>query len=182
MLQINISTQPIRLDYQSQNAKLNLQTTPPLLDIQTTPAIMEIQQPHGVLTIDGTPFRYSIGLKNNADFARDNASDARQAVIEGISRVVEEGRRLTQIENKSNAIAEIAAQSDVSELPDITWAHVDAPIIHYEASPVQLNPIAGRVNYNLKPGTVQGDYQRGSVNIQVIQYPRIEMSVVDVQV
>lgn len=182
MLQINISTQPIRLDYQIQNAKLNLQTTPPLLDIQTTPAIMEIQQPHGVLTIDGTPCRYSIGLKNNADFAQDNAALARQSVIEGIGRAAEEGRRLTQIENKTNAIAEIAAESNVSELPDITWAHVDAPIIHYEASPVQFNPIAGRVNYNLKPGTVQGDYQRGSVNIQVIQYPSIEMSVVDVKV
>lgn len=182
MLQINISTQPIRLDYQIQNAKLNLQTTPPLLDIQTTPAIMEIQQPHGVLTIDGTPCRYSIGLKNNTDFAQDNAAFARQSVMEGIARVAEEGRRLTQIENKSNAITEIAAESNISELPSLIWAHIDAPIIHYQASPVQFNPIAGRVNYSLKPGTVQGDYQPGGVDIRVIQYPRIEMSVVDVKV
>ena len=47
MLQINISTQPIRLDYTINNAKLNLQSTPAKLQMETMAATLEIHQPRG---------------------------------------------------------------------------------------------------------------------------------------
>ncbi|MFZ3102706.1 MAG: DUF6470 family protein [Desulfitobacteriaceae bacterium] len=181
MLRINISTQSIRLAYTLQNAWLNQQSTRPVLQMETTPATLEIRQPRGELTIDQTPCRYSIGLKNNADFARDNAALGKQAVMGTITRIVKEGRQLTRIENKSNALASIAAESTRSEAPSITWAHIDAPNIQYQANPVQFNPSAGKVNFNIQPGTVQGEYQPGSVDIRVTQYPGIEISVVDVK-
>jgi len=182
MLQINISTRPIRLDYTIKNAQLNLQSTRPLVQMETTPATLEIRQPRGELTIDQTPCRYSIGLKNIADFARDNAALGRQTAVEGLARIVKEGHRLAHIEDKSNAIAEIAAESIRSEAPDITWAHIDAPIIHYQANPVQFNAIDGKVNFTIQPGTVQGDYHPGSVDIRVTQFPSIEISTVDIKV
>lgn len=182
MLQINISTQPTRLEYINRNAQLNLQSTRPVMQIETTPATVEISQPRGELTIDMTQYRYSIGLKNNTDFTRDNAEIGKQAVLGTIAKTVEEGDRLAKIENKSNAIAEIAANSTVSEIPDITLAPIAAPEIHYQANQVQFNPIAGKINLTVQPGSVQGDYQPGSIEIRVLQYPSIEMSVVDVQV
>lgn len=182
MLQINISTQPIRLSYTTKNAQSNLQSTPPTVQMETTPATLEIHQPQGELTIDMTPCRYSIGIKNNADFARDNAALGRQTAMKAIARIVDEGNQLAQIENKSNAIADIAAYSTRSEVPSVTLAHIDSPDIHYQANPVQFNPTAGKVNFTVQPGTVQGDYQPGSVDIRVTQYPSIEISTVDVKV
>lgn len=182
MQQINISTQPIRLSYTTQNAQANLQTTLPTVQMETTAATLEIHQPCGELTIDATPCRYSIGLKNNTDFARDNAALGKQTVMNTIARIVQEGHQLAHIENKTNVIARIAANSTRSEVPGVTWAHIDAPDIHYQANPVQFNPTAGKVNFTVQPGTIQGNYQPGSVNFRVTQYPSIEMSTVDVKV
>ena len=182
MLQINISTQPIRLDYHSQNAQLNLHSTRPQLQMEQPSATLEIRQPRGELTIDTTPCRYSIGLKNNTDFARDNATLGRQTAMNTIARIAQEGNQLAGIENKSDALADIAAGSNIPEIPEIAWVHIDSPNIHYQANPVQLNVSVGKVNLTVQPGTVRGDYQPGSVDIRVTRYPSIEMSTVDVKV
>jgi len=182
MLQISIITQPIRLDYTIQNAKLNLQSPPPNVQKETTPAKLEIRQPRGELTIDQTPCRYSIGLKNNVDFARNNAELGRKSVRNAITRIVQEGEQYARIESKSNAIANIAAESSLSKVPGITLAHIDAPNIRYKAYPVQFYPTSGKINLTIQPGTVKADYQPGSVDIRVSQYPSIEISAVDVKV
>lgn len=182
MLQINMSTQPARIEYTLQNARLNLRSTQPQLKMETAPGKLEIHQPRGELTIDQTPCRYSIGLKNNADFARDNAALGRQSVKKMIARTVAEGYQLAQIENKTNAIPEIAAESMHSEVPELTLATIALPDIHYQANPVQFTPIEGKVKFDLQRGTVQGDYQPGSVDIRVIQYPSLEISALDVKV
>lgn len=182
MLRINISTQPIRLDYTINNAQLNLKTTQPKVQLQTTAATLEIHQPRGVLTIDQTPCRYSIGLKNVADFARDNATLGLQTAMEAIAQIAQEGDQLARIESSFNAIVDIAANSTISDIPDITYAHIASPNIHYQANPVQFNATDGKVDLTLQRGTVKGEYQRGNVDIQVTQYPSIEISTVDVKV
>lgn len=182
MLQINITTRPTRLEYTIKNAQLNLQTTRPTLQMETTPPTLEISQPRGELTIDNTPCRYSIGLKNNTDFARDNSALGRQTAKDGIARIVEEGNQLAAIENKTDAIADIAAESTRSEIPGVTLAPIASPQITYQAKSVQFKPIDGKVNFRLQPGKVQGDYQPGSVDIQVSQYPSVEISAVDVKI
>lgn len=182
MLRINIATQPTRLDYTINNAKMNLQTSLPKVQLETTPATVEIRQPQGELTIDSYPCRYSIGQRNVSDLAQDIATRGKQTAMGAIARIAQEGDQLARIQIKSNAIADIAASSTVSEVPDITYAYIALPDIHYQANPVQLNPKDGKVDLNLQRGTVQGNYQRGRVDIQVSQYPSIEISTVDVKV
>ncbi|MDQ7096261.1 DUF6470 family protein [Desulfosporosinus sp. PR] len=183
MLQLNISTQPTLLEYNIRNAQLNLHTVKPFLQMENTPATLEMRQPHGELTIDSEPCRYSIGIKNNSEFARDNAEYGRETVQKTIARIMEEGDKLAAIQNKSNAFADIAAaHSAHTELPRVTLAYIALPNITYQAQPVQFNPIDGKINYNLEPGQVQGDYQPGSVDIRVTQYPSVEISTVDVKV
>ncbi|GAB6152518.1 DUF6470 family protein [Desulfosporosinus burensis] len=182
MLQININTQPIRLDYNTQNAKLNLQSTRPQVQMETTPPTLEIRQPRGELTIDQTPFRYSIGLKNMADFSRDNAELGRQTAMDTIARIVQEGNQMARFENGSNAIGNIAFSASLTDVPEITFAPLAAPRINYQANPAQINASAGNVNVSIQPGKVEGDYQPGILDIKVIQYPSIEISTVDVKV
>lgn len=182
MLRINISSQPTRLDYTINNANINLQTTLPKVQMESTSATLEIRQPQGELTIDNYPCRYSIGQRNIADFALDIATRGRQTAMGAIARIAQEGDQLARIQVKSNAIADIAADSTVSEVSDITYSYIALPNINYQANPVQFNPTEGKVDLTLQRGTVQQDYQRGNVDIQVSQYPSIEISTVDVKV
>lgn len=182
MLQLNMTSHPIRLDYNLQNAQLNLQTTPPKVEMETIPPRLEIRQPRGELTIDSTAYYYSIGLKNITDFGRDNAAYGRQEALKAIAATVEEGNRLAQITNPSNVIADLAFESRFSRRLEIDWAPIAAPIIRYQANPAQIEVIRGKVNYNPQPGIVQGDYQPGKVDIRVTQYPSIDISTVDVKV
>lgn len=182
MLRINITTQPIRLEYNLQNAQLNLQTTAPKVDMETIPPRLEIQQPRGELTIDNTAYYYSIGLKNTTDFGRDNAAFSRQEALKAIAATVEEGNRLAQITKPTNVIADLAFESRFSKRLELDWAPIAAPEIRYQANPPQIEVIQGKVNYSPRPGTVDGDYQPGKVDIRVTQYPSIEISTVDVKV
>ena len=150
--------------------------------METMAATLEIHQPRGELTIDSTPSRSSIGLKNNGDFARDNAALGKQSVVNAVARIVQEGNQYGRIESKSDAFAEIAANSMISEAPGLTLAHIDAPEIHYQANPVQFNPTAGKVSFTVQPGTLEGDFQSGKVDIRVVQYPSIQFSTVDIKV
>lgn len=182
MLQIRINSTPIQLQYNIQNAQLDLQTKAPVVNMETIPPQLEIHQPQGKLTMDSTPFYYSIGLKNISDFARDNTTLARQKFLDSLARTVEEGHRMAQITNPANAFAEIAAQANFSEPVEITWAPLAPPDIHYEASPAEINVIPGEVNYDVQPAEVNGNYRPGMVDIRVVQYPKVEISTVDIQV
>lgn len=180
MLRLTISSQPIKLEYTSQNAQLDQQTILPKLQLETTPATVEIHQSQGELTIDQTPCRYSIGLKNISDFSRDIANQGKQAVLDTIGSIAEDGDRMGAIENKGDSIAQMAADSTIEEPPGITLVPIDAPIIRYEANPVQFNPTPGKINYFVEPGTVNGDYHPGSVDFRITQYPSVQIGVVDV--
>lgn len=182
MLRINIHTQPIRLEYNLQNAKLNLQAIPPKLEMETIPPRLEIRQPRGELTIDNTAYRYSIGLKNIADFASDNAELGRQTAMETIARIVDEGNQMAQIEINYNPIGEMAFEAGIQDAPDLTLATTASPEIRYQANPPEINVIDGKVNYSLQRGRVDGEYVPGSVDIRVIQYPSVEYSIIDVKV
>lgn len=182
MLQININTQPIRLDYNTQNARLNLQSTQVKVQTELVPATLEIRQPRGELTVDSTPCRYSMGLKNIADFARDNAALGRQSAMGAIARIVDEGNQMAQIEYRSNAIVNIASNSNISQAPEVVLGHIASPNVQYQVNRPQIDVTVGKVNTTVQPGSVQGDYQPGRVDIRVTQYPSIEISTVDVKV
>ena len=182
MLQLNITSHPIRLDYSIRNAELNLQTTLPKVEMETTPPKLEIEQPRGKLTIDNTQYYYSVGRKNMADLARDNAALGRQVALEAIAATVEEGNRLAQITKAPDAIADLAFESRFSRPLEIDWTPIAAPIIRYEASPAQIEVIPGTVNVTPRQGVVNGEYQPGKVDIKVTQYPSVEISTVDIKV
>lgn len=182
MLQLNFQSYPIQLQYNIQNAKLNMKTTLPKVDIETTPPQMEIRQPRGELEVDWTDYYHSIGLKTFTALSQENASKGRQAVLDAIAETVAKGDRLAQITNPNNAIAELAVQSQISEKGELNWNPIVAPTIRYEASPAEIKVIRGTINYDPHNATIDSEYHPGEVDISVTQYPRLDISVVDVKV
>ncbi|AGA70319.1 hypothetical protein Desdi_2907 [Desulfitobacterium dichloroeliminans LMG P-21439] len=181
MLQLNITSQPIRLEYTIQNAQLNQKTTHPILEMERIPPRLEISQPKGKLTIDSTEFYHSIGLKTREALSKECAERGRQATLDAIAATIVEGNRLAQITNPSNAFADLAFESRFSKKGELSWEPIIAPSVRYEAIPPQIEVIEGKVNYNLVRGSVDGEYVPGKVSFQVAQYPRVDISTIDVK-
>ncbi|SHN80921.1 DUF6470 family protein [Desulfitobacterium chlororespirans] len=183
MLQLSMRSYPIRLEYTIQNARLAMKKHLPMVEMENIPPQLQISQPAGKLTIDSTDYYHSIGLKTWAALSRENYDRGRQAALEGIAAIVEKGNRLAQISNPAtNAIADMAFESCFAAKGELSFEPIIAPSVRYEASPAQIEVIPGKINYNLVRGRVDADYQPGKVGIQVTQYPRLDISVVDVRV
>ena len=178
MLRLEIRQQQGQIAMQTQSPAIQLTTAPAKLHMETEAATVEINQPKGKLEIDGTPFRYSIGIKNSSDFSRDFAQEGHSAALEGIGRIAAEGDRMAAIETGEDVIAALAAESIYSEVPSITWASTSPPDIKYIAAPTQFEPKEGRIHYNNQQGSVDLKLNRGKVNISMAQYPSISIKVV----
>lgn len=174
MLCLNISSQNAKLSINTTRTIFNLKITNPQIQIDSEPAKLDIRQAKGELEIDNTPYRYSIGIKNIQDMARDNAQAGRQTALETIRRIAEEGDRLANIANGGNPIADIAAESNVAEAPEITWAYIEPPSINYKVIPAQISVIPGKLDIDLQRGTVNSNLERGTVDIRVAQYQSIK--------
>lgn len=182
MLQLSITSHPIRTAYNLKNAQLNMHTTLPLMEMETVSPKLEISQPRGKLTIDCTDYYYSVGRKTLAAMMRDFAAEGKRAALEAIAATVEEGNRMLRITKEPDAIVNMAFETRFSGLRELEWAPIEAPVIRYEASPAQIELIRGKVNYAPRPGGTEYEFQPGKVDIQVTQFPSLEISVVDVQI
>lgn len=174
MLCLNISQQNAKIAINTTRPVLNLQTTRPQIDISSQAAKLDIQQAKGELEIDNTDYRYSIGIKNIQDMARDNAQEGKQTVLETISRIVQEGNRMAKIESKEKVFANIAAESCIQEAPEVVWDHIEAPKIRYNLTSAQVDYVPGNLDIDLKRGTVDAQLDRGTVNISMAQYQSIK--------
>jgi len=179
MLTLNISRQYAKIDITSVRATTNITTTPAQLTMETEPATIEIRQPKGELEIDWRPFRASLGIKGPAEFSRDCAVLGRQTALETIGRIAQDGDRLAAIESDENAVVALAIESATPPEPEITWAHLEPPRIHYTAHQPIISPSPGRVNYEFTRGTLDLGFQPGQVNIHMVQYPAIKLSVTE---
>lgn len=172
---LNVATQPMQIAIETQNTALDLNITSPQIQLDTEAAKLEIRQPKGTLEMDGTPFRYSYGIKSWQTFSNDNAQDSKEAVLEGIARIAQEGDRMAMIESKENAVAEIAADNNFPAMRELTWSPLEKADIHYTMNRPQLNFMDGNFDLKLERGSVQNNYHPGSVSISVAQYPSIRM-------
>lgn len=179
MLYLNITQQFAKLGLNTTAPFLSLHTTPPTLEIERTPATVEIHQQNGDLQIDQTPCRASLGIYNLTDFAHQVAAEGQQAVLSGIARRAEEGDQLTHNETQQNVVVAVARQEAQKPIPELTYAWIDAPQITYTAHPVEFTPMAGQLSFNAQPGTVQGDFRRGTVEPYLLQSASIRMWVTE---
>lgn len=173
MLCLNISQQYAKIAISTTRPQLNLETSRPQIEINSQAAKLEIRQATGELEIDNMPYRYSIGIKNIQDMARDNAREGMQTALETIARIAQDGDRMARIETKENAIANMAAEANISEPAELTWAPIEKPSISYKFNPAQIDYLPGKLDINLRRGTVDANLDRGTVDIRIAQYQNV---------
>lgn len=173
-IRLNIETKQAKLELSIQRPVLDMQSTPAELTINNQPAVVEItSRPYGKLEIDQSPCRASMGIKDFDTFARDAAALGKQAVMECIARLAQEGDRMAAIETNEDVIANIAFESAVKEGPTISWEWKEPPNIRYTPNPVRFEPKPGQFSFSAVPGRVDYNYQPGKVETRLSQYPSI---------
>lgn len=176
MLRLNLSTQPTLLSASIQEPQINLRTTPPRIQLDTEAAKVEISSQQGQLSIDQTPCRYSIGIKNTGDFTRDFAQEGKSAVLAVISRMNSEGDQLADISNSGgDAVANIAMTRSASSPREVDLSWIDNPIITYQAKTSTFNVTDPNLQLDLKRGKVENNFEWGTVDFQVTQYSKVTM-------
>lgn len=163
MIRLNIEQQYAKLGLEIIKPQLNMHTTLPKIKIESQPAIVEIHTTPGKLEIDTTPCRYALGLKNLSDLARDLAQEGKQAVLEAIGKISEDGDRMAEFQN-GDAIVELAYEINLQSDYSIEWAYKQPPLISYQKGSVEYNVIPAKLNIDFEKGDVELDFKQGKVS------------------
>ncbi|MHC0038179.1 DUF6470 family protein [Pseudoneobacillus sp. C159] len=142
-------------------AQIGLRISQPIQEIQQKPADLSITQESAKLSIERRPSKLIIddeqawnelGFKNNGTFLADEVLYARQKFLENVAAIAEDGNQLAQIENNTNALANIAAENAYQPQLDYNLGFLPSP---------------GSVKIQFTPTEIHLDWKRGGVDIQV---------------
>ena len=182
IFQVRVSQQDIIARLAIRDPLLTLQITDPRVQISSQPLQLEIHQPAAELAIDSYPSNSSRGIKNNQDFDRDNARKGMQTIYSAIAKIASDGVRLSKIENKGHPLAQLARESMNPKPLEITIASVADPTIKVTTHEAEITVQRGQLNIQLNQGTVGGALQRGTVNLNVLQYPQVDFRFIDTNI
>ena len=173
--QIQINTTNARLDIQQPKGEQQLRTTMPK-------AIIRSEKPKVI--IDQYQCFAESGLKNVMDLTREAAQLGRQAAMQAIARIAEDGNRLAQVENKMpDAIPELAEKNAWApeRVYDIATMPMSRPKIDVVGS-IDIQWEMGKVNHTYTPRKPVVNYIPGKVDIYLKQKPSIEIRYIDEKV
>ncbi|MFD1020303.1 DUF6470 family protein [Thalassobacillus hwangdonensis] len=175
--QIRIQSQSARIGMDSKDAELTMQQPNAQVSIQQPKADLSIKQKKGKLSIDQTNAWNNIGLKSSFVRTRETADHARQALLEGIARISQEGDELMRIENDGNPIA---AQAERNARYEFFVQHGGMPTydlvnLSYEVGGAEIDVRPNKPVIDVIPQKPQINYTKGDVSIYIEQYPELNI-------
>lgn len=178
---------------------LSITTTKGQIGIKTTNAYLDMRQPKGeqsikqikpqmiidrelpkVLIDQSQPFSEA-GRKSWAEFAAEYAQLGRQQALESIGRIVEDGNRMAQIQNRMpDAIPEIALKNSTPKQHEFDFALMPTSRPKIEVTGyLNIDWQLGGVEYSYTPRKPVADYHPGKAEIYMKQYPKTEIRYID---
>lgn len=180
-----------KLHMESVMGRIGIRQIPAKLYIRQPHAKLSIQQPKAEMRITRTPGKLSIDqsqaweeryLMNTMRLTEINVTEARKALLEGIARRAEQGSQLVKIEQGGNVIAEQARENGSRKLANIGIKYVPSPFS------VKIDYVPGELNIDIEPQKPiievetykpEMNFERGTVEITMEQYPHLDIYVVD---
>ncbi|WP_340081722.1 DUF6470 family protein [Terribacillus sp. FSL K6-0262] len=172
---------------QSQQAKISLHTTDAAVNIQQPRAEQTIHQPKAEITMHTTPSKLTIDqtqawndmdLKSVFKRTEDFAELGRKSLLEGISRRVQEGKEMMEIEKGGDPIvaqAKRIAERNLKEFA-IGWIPSHFAVkIDYQPSELEIDVKVNRPLIRNTPQHPRFDYQPGQVDTGIAQYQSLKV-------
>ncbi|WCK54198.1 DUF6470 family protein [Aneurinibacillus sp. Ricciae_BoGa-3] len=145
---------------------------------KTTEMIFHRTQP--VVQIDQSQCWADMDIKSNAQQNAELAADGHQSALAYIARVAAEGEQLGAIENKGNAIANIAKGKKFFTDHQFSYANVPGNFsLHLNGIPGQLNIECnqGGTAIDVQQTPSAQNYEKGKINYYIRQKNQLSIQV-----
>ncbi|MFS0783689.1 DUF6470 family protein [Bacillus sp. 1P06AnD] len=170
--QIRLESQPALISLKTNNAVANIEQPGANIDIEQPKAEMDIERTPSRLTIDQTAAWEAMDLKSSRRRTEEYAADGEQALLDGMARRAQDGDELMQIEYGGDPIAEQAKRN--SEQPEKQFNLGFIPPmfsvkLDYDPGKVEVNWQTHKPNINSHANKPVVEYQRGNVDVGMLQ-------------
>ncbi|MEH7251000.1 DUF6470 family protein [Neobacillus niacini] len=171
-------------------AQIGLRITQPVQELQQVPADLSIIQTPAKMNLTRTPSkldinqeqaRNEVNMKMPDVFSRDNAEAARQAGLEAVAKIVQEGNQLAAIENKTDALAAIAVNKSLPEPDDFNIAFIPSygsVQIDYTPTELHIEWEKGGAEIKATPREVIHNYNAGKTEVFLQQKNQLQIDFV----
>lgn len=168
-IQLDISTRQGVMELRQPRPDLNLSTESPTLTMERAQIHVELDQKEAWNALNGGS---AIEMNNRI------YSQMPGIVLQAIANKVEQGNQLAAIYKPNNTIANIIGDK-WNDYPQINY--MAPPFsgkigMEFVLKPLQIQVTEGRLQIDAQTHDPELDYTRGRVDIQVRQYPRVEIT------
>jgi len=172
MMQLRITNIRGQIGIRTNDAILSIRQPWADMQITTRQAKLNINNVHPQVIIDQSRCFSEIGRKGIYEYTGDFAREGMTAAVEAAGQIVQEGNRMAWIENKADAIAEIATEKALPPTADfnITLIPQSRPTID-STGRVSFNPEPGAVNINFNPHLPEIQATGGQIEMYMQQKP-----------
>ena len=162
---LKITTTPIKLSMSSQKARLESHLPEPELGIIRTPSRLNMKSENIKVNIDTSAARDSLGFKTARSLNRDAAGFGKLASAEAKGVTIPE-----IVQNQMMAQTKVTTGFEFLPAvgPDISW----------DPGSLAIDYTPSRIEFDPQPDMQEAVYVPGELNINVEQYPKVEIEYV----
>ena len=174
---LRIHTVPIRIGISVERAKLNLSSRPASLDLTRERKGLAVERTDAVLHVDSAAARSSMNLKSPQELARSFAQEGARAAQAFTAGAAEERRAFLATQNKgSSPVCEFARERIRHTVQLVPAALPAVPAqISWDPPKLEMRYERDRLAFDWRVNRPQADFQPGSVEFRVEQYPKTEI-------
>lgn len=180
---LSIRTTPAEIAIETAPASLNAHTTYAKLELKQKPPLINIKTEQAMVLIDQYPCFAEEGLKNNADFMKEQAQRGHKSVISYTGKIARNGDEMAKIGHHANIMINIAKNEAITKhefglgyipksRPRIssTGGTVDLKA-EFINNPGEINGVSG----NYIPGKISYNYAPPKIDIRVVSYGSVDI-------
>ena len=177
---LKITTTPIKLSMSSQKARLESHLPEPEVGIIRTPSRLDMKSETIKVNMDTSAARDSLGFKTARSLNRDAAVFGKQAAADATGRYAQMGNQMMQIQ-KGVTIPEIVQNQMMAQTKVTTgfeFLPAVGPDISWDPGSLAIDYTPSRIEFDPQPDMQEAVYVPGELNINVEQYPKVEIEYV----
>lgn len=181
-LQIEQQRAQIRID--SQRATLNIQMPDRTMTVEQRRAQMSVERESGEVVLDMENFRNHIGLKSIRTLTEESAARAQAQVEQSIKEFAADADFIGTLPASGNPISQVARSRMLeSKAPEMNSGKVPDGTVGMEGKPgefsIDWSKHDLKINWDAFQSPVITVEPKASVDVQIVQEPHIEFTVVE---
>lgn len=177
---LQITSVPVKYKLSVEHARLEYQQDfIPQADVKTTPPELSLKTQDIQVRLDTYQARRSVGFSSVKDLIADNAARGKQSIADKTREYVTTGQQMADTA-EGVTIGQIIEKKTIGSQRGIYTAFLPSggAEISWIPNNIETNIKAGDLKYDWKTPDNPMDYIPGSVSMEILEYPRVDIEYV----